>query len=236
MISRQLTSGMMKRLRQHEAEHTLVNVQARRELSSLRRQEVHQILFENFNRRRQAAVAQQLEIKQHVQFRKLKDQNKVELLRARRHHISAVREFASNAAIHALQYPQLSSQSPSTPSATSKRNTATAFPNIYNNRAQTPTSSSSPSHTQSHSRSSSNYFNYTNTNTSPPSRPISQQHQPQGSTIIAHSTVYHLPPSQATANYEHEQLRLQMDVLKNLTEKVQLQYQSSRTTRSAGNA
>lgn len=53
MISRQLTVGMRNRLKLHEQQQTNATVQARREIAHQRRHQVHQILFENFNRRRQ---------------------------------------------------------------------------------------------------------------------------------------------------------------------------------------
>lgn len=102
MISRQLSVGMRHRLHTHQQQKIAATVQARREVAQHRRHQVHQVLFENWNRRRESALAQQLEMRSHVQLRAVKDENKISLMRARRQHVQSVRTLAQSAALSTL--------------------------------------------------------------------------------------------------------------------------------------
>lgn len=267
MISRQLTVGMRNRLRVHQQQKLVATVQARREVAHQRRHQVHQILFENFNRRRQVrngnykhkqtiaikcnesiyltfyyrlllltfffqktALAQQLELKNYVQLRAVKDENKVNLMRARRQHLVSVRTLASAAAISTLNSHTLPTQQELhaalanssthfTPFANGSGTTA-PHPNANNNgrpiTAPNPLDAYQPN---SHQR---NLMSSTHAGTGLP--PIRGQ---TPNSLSASPPTGLMPPNPLQGFGGPNQLTLQMHVLRDLAEKVKLQFQTA---------
>ena len=256
MIARQLTSGMRSKLRSHSEQKTQATVAARREIAVARRQAVHSILFENFTRRRQGALASSLEISSHLQTRALADAGKLELMRLRRAHAAAVKSLANQAGIASLDATTLPTQQELQQALVQASAHFTPFAATI---AQQPTSAGSgpmglqqQQYTELRPSSSGSGSSRANPLVAAAYLPSSSLRQATSSSVgggsmfpalgrspmqqaQASAAVASAPPAASYLNpLLSDQLSLQLRVLRDLADKVKLQYQTSTAGAQAG--
>lgn len=101
MIRRQLDKGVVDRHKSHVRHVTRRRVERRKQDTYQNRQEVREVLFENFDRKRQNASNQKAELKTKINLRRLEEQNRIAVLRAHREHMVAVKDLA-NSSVHGV--------------------------------------------------------------------------------------------------------------------------------------
>jgi len=99
MITKQLHSGMVMKMRQAKLQEVRRVVGFRRSTQEEHRNQVRQILFDNFNSKRAGAVSQQVSLRNSLNLRRLQEGNRVSMLRAHREHMRTVRAAAQDGAL-----------------------------------------------------------------------------------------------------------------------------------------